>query len=112
MVKEDGSPPDGSTVIMYCLMIPFRSWGRGAPHDSCTVVELTGEAVKLVGEPDGTVMETYRLDKAFYNLGETIPVPDQAYPLYHRMVQNLIWVFFSKNTCSVFYHPPMQLLHS
>lgn len=58
MVKEDGSPPDGSTVITYCLMIPFLSWGRGGLHVSCTAVELTEEAVKLVGDPDGTAMET------------------------------------------------------
>ena len=58
MVKEDGSPPDGSTVIMYCLMIPFLSWGRGGSHDSITAVELTEVAVKLVGDPDGTAMET------------------------------------------------------
>ena len=39
-------------------MIPFLSWGRGGLHDSCTAVELTEEAVKLVGDPDGTAMET------------------------------------------------------
>ena len=60
MVKEDGSPPDGSTVIIYCLMIPFLSWGGGGPHDSSAVVELTEVAVKFVGDPDGTVVERYR----------------------------------------------------
>ena len=56
-MKEDGSPPNGSTVIMYCLTIPLVSWGRGGDQKSCTAVELTEEAVKLVGDPDGTVME-------------------------------------------------------
>ena len=37
-------------------MIPFLSCGSGKPQDSCTDVELNGEAVKLVGGPDGTVM--------------------------------------------------------
>ena len=41
-------------------MMPFLSSGGGGPHESSAVVELTEVAVKLVGDPDGTVVERYR----------------------------------------------------